>query len=120
MTGHRVLVFGGRDFYDGDAVNRALDSFRTRIEGQVFAVIHGGARGADSAAGRWARQHGLPEIVVNANWDRHGKAAGSMCNQWMLDFCHPTYAIAFPGGPGTRDMTRRCAAAGIAVWEPRA
>ena len=46
-----------------------------------------------------------------------GLSAGPARNQRMLDEGKPDAGIAFPGGPGTADMTRRLKEAGIPVWE---
>jgi hypothetical protein len=92
-----------------------MDALRAKFGD--FAVIQGGAKGADSLCGLWAKSKGLPTIVVEANWARYDKAAGSIRNQWMLDFCEPNYVVAFPGGIGTRNMIDKSKLKGITVWE---
>ena len=114
MTAHRVLVCGGRDFGDAFFVRDRLAELRQMLGD--FAVIQGGACGADRLAKEWAQSAGLPSIEVAANWTHYGKGAGATRNSWMLDFCFPTYAVAFPGGPGTADMARKCEARGVPVW----
>ena len=114
--GMRVLVCGGRDFTDETAVVNAL--FRLEdVKGDFTEIIHGGARGADALAGEFARLRRAKEIVFRANWKRDGKAAGPLRNQRMLDQGRPDLVIAFPGGRGTADMTRRARAAGVEVIE---
>jgi len=100
----RVLVCGGRDFKDKAKVFNTLDKmFITSDEDYCELVIHGGATGADSLAGEWARSHGIPEIVVPPNWDYYGKRAGLERNHWMLGL-DPDVVVAFPGGTGTKHM----------------
>lgn len=111
---HRVLCCGGRDFNDYNFVTQCLDELRQLLGD--FAVIHGGARGADSLAALWGKAKGLPVIEVAANWNFYNKSAGHIRNGWMLDFCFPTYAVAFPGGPGTANMIRQCENRGVVVW----
>jgi len=55
--------------------------------------------------------------VFLANWRTHGKAAGPIRNQQMLDEGRPHLVVAFPGGTGTADMVRRAKAAGVPVME---
>lgn len=112
MTPLRVLVFGGRDFTDAAIVDQALSML------PVGCIIHGGARGADTLAGEWGKRKGLPVLRVDAPWDVYGNRAGPIRNQWMLDWCSPTYAVGFPGGSGTRDMAHRCTVAGLPLWRP--
>lgn len=115
----RVLVCGGRDYDDYEAVRRELDACATRAAmlRTVLTVIHGGARGADSLAERWCKEHpnNLWTEVYYADWNVLGKAAGPMRNQQMINEGRPGSVIAFPGGRGTADMIRRAEAAGIEV-----
>ncbi len=113
-----ILVCGGRNYVGRDGLWEALNVIRhTRGRGQNVAIIHGGARGADSLAALFAQENGLCEIVVKANWEVHGKGAGPIRNQWMLDYCNPDLVVAFPGGAGTADMVRRARKAGVEVLE---
>ncbi len=118
MTNARVLCFGGRNYFDAEAINAALIHLLCGEFGPRPAIIHGDARGADSACGAWGKRRGLPVIAVAANWDVHGKAAGFMRNDWMMEYCMPTYAVGFPGGPGTKNMADKLAAAGVVTWFP--
>ena len=107
----RLLVTGGRDYSDFQALCTILDQIHK--ETPVTLLIHGGARGADSLAGAWAALRQTPVRVFTANWDLHGKAAGPLRNQQMLTEGHPDAYLAFPGGQGTADMVQRCRKQGI-------
>lgn len=86
-------------------------------DGLVDLIIHGGAAGADSSAGEWARsKYGVHEVKVNANWYLHGKAAGPMRNAAML-LLKPDLVIAFPGDRGTAHMVKLAREAGVEVVE---
>ena len=112
----RLLVCGGREFSDRDALFTALD--RAHAKRPVSLLIHGAARGADTLAGEWAAARGIAVEVYPARWDVDGrKRAGPIRNQRMLDEGKPDACVAFPGGRGTADMVRRCREAGIPVWE---
>lgn len=110
-----LIVCGNRDYSDSRAVFRALD--RVRAKYGVAKIKHGGARGADALAGRWAEECGVPVEVFDADWEQHGKRAGPIRNQAMAD-SGADGCIAFPGGRGTADMIQRATEAGIKVWEP--
>ena len=119
----RILVCGGRDFNDREAVALALKSYKpvplaTGVSDAI--IIVGGAPGADTLAEEWADCFGVRKRVFLANWQKHGKAAGPIRNQQMIDEGKPDLVIAFPGGRGTTDMVRRAKAAGIEVKEIRA
>ena len=114
----RVLFFGGRDFRDAGSIALALEALPGVLGTREFCVIHGDARGADRLAGMAAAARGLPVVIVPANWDFYKLAAGPVRNTWMLDFCLPTYAVGFPGGAGTANMTAQLKARGVPVWRP--
>ena len=108
----RVLVCGGRDYYDAETMEKVLANC---LVPDTDVVIHGGARGADALAGDIAgRVLGFPVEVYPADWYSHGKAAGPIRNQKMLD-TGIDLVLAFPGGRGTADMIRRARKAGVKV-----
>lgn len=106
----RVGVTGGRDYADRDAVHAAL-----RLLNRDDVLVHGAASGADSMCAEvWGDFLGRDVEPHPADWTRHGKAAGPIRNQEMVD-SGLDLLIAFPGGRGTADMVRRAEAAGIPV-----
>ncbi len=107
----RVLVCGGRDFCDTALAYKALD--RLHREHGFDVLIEGDARGADRIAGYWARRSGIDNLRFPADWSAHGKAAGPIRNQRMIDEGKPDLVVAFPGGRGTADMVSRAEKAGI-------
>lgn len=111
----RVLVCGGRTYDDFTHLQKTLDEIDALMP--ITELIHGGARGADRLADYWARSRGLTPRVFLADWDEHGKAAGPIRNQKMLDKGKPDLVIAFPGGRGTADMVSRAMKAGVVVRE---
>lgn len=112
--GLRLLVCGGRDFDDEAALFLTLAPYALRND---VTLICGMARGADALAYGWARFWGLSVDEFPADWKLHGRAAGPIRNQQMLDEGRPDTCIAFPGGNGTADMVRRCRIKGVPVVE---
>ena len=111
----KVIVCGGRDYNDREAVFAALD--KAHAKRPFSMVIHGGARGADTLAGQWAESRGIFSARVDALWDAHGKAAGPRRNRAMLTLL-PEGLVAFLGGRGTADMVAAARATGVKVWCP--
>lgn len=111
----KVLVCGGRDYCDSSTVWGELDTIRRNVPHDTMRVIQGGARGADQIAREWCCNREVAYENYAADWKVHGKAAGPLRNQRMLDQGKPDLVLAFPGGRGTADMVRRAEAAGVAV-----
>lgn len=110
----RVLVCGGRDFAGEALLCRVLDN---AAAGRRVVLVHGMAQGADMLADAWARRRGHSILGFRADWDKHGRAAGPIRNQRMIDKGMPELVVAFPGGRGTADMVRRAREANIEVIE---
>jgi predicted Rossmann-fold nucleotide-binding protein len=85
----------------------------------VHLLLHGGARGADAAIARAAHQLGWSALVMPAQWQRHGRAAGPIRNRELLEqavaralaHASPSHqvsvlVVAFPGGAGTASLVR--------------
>jgi hypothetical protein len=109
----RVLMCGSRTWVESEPIYEQVYWLEP---GDV--VIHGGAQGADSIAGRAAERSGLTVEVYRADWQKHGRAAGPIRNARMLAEGKPDRVIAFrmPGeSRGTDDMIRQAKAAGIPV-----
>lgn len=111
----RPIVCGGRQGVDPLDVFLELHKLH-RTHG-FQCIIHGNARGVDSDAREWAKLNKVLHAPFRADWDRHGKAAGPMRNQRMIDEGNPDGCIAFPGGKGTADMVTRARKAGLEVIE---
>jgi len=106
-----ILITGSRDFTDSAFINKKLDNALTVCKsGRLnLIIVHGGAKGADSIAGNWAKANGIETRVYPADWKTYGKRAGPLRNQQMLDEEKINYGYAFPldGSIGTYDMINR-------------
>ena len=106
----RVLVCGSREFADRKLLYGTLD-----LEcGSGTVIIHGGAPGADALAEEYAHWRGYATEVFHADWKTHGRAAGPMRNQKMIE-SNPDLVVAFPlaNSVGTHDTLRRAKRARI-------
>lgn len=105
----RVLVCGGRNFIDdGGIIHNALYSIHVGERGPISVIIHGGATGADSQGRIWAQHtEGVKHLLFKPDWHTHGRAAGPIRNQRMIDEGNPDLIVAVEGGRGTADMLRR-------------
>lgn len=110
----RILVTGGRNYHEDEVVFAALKAVRNIHHGSVTLIV-GDASGADLYARRSGYGYGWNVRVFQADWETHGKAAGPIRNQQMIDDGQPHLCFAFPGGAGTNDCVKRCRAAGIPV-----
>ncbi|WP_081343398.1 SLOG family protein [Mycobacteroides chelonae] len=114
----RILITGSRRWTDRAAIETALRSAAAGHSPREVTVVHGECPygGADIIAAAIADRLGFVVEPHPAAWKVHGKAAGPMRNQEMVDLgAH--LCLAFPDAEsrGTWDCVRRAAAAGIRV-----
>lgn len=109
----RVIICGSRDWADDKLVKQTICAYVSGF-GDV-TIVHGDCpTGADASARRWAVDRGALEERHPADWKKHGKAAGPIRNQEMVDL-GAFKCLAFWDGKsrGTLDMLERASRAGI-------
>ena len=105
----RVLICGSRDFNDYLKMKEVLDTC------VITSIVHGGAKGADTLAGRYGDEISVPVEVFPAEWSTYGRSAGPIRNTRMLTEGLPEMVIAFrkPYSRGTQNMIDQATANGI-------
>ena len=112
----RILITGSRDWNDGQRILDALEWVSTNHPPHTFTVVHGGARGAATMAHNAAESLRMAPEVHTADWDKHGKPAGVIRKQYMVDL-GADICLAVPIGErrGTRHCMNAAHKAGIRV-----
>jgi hypothetical protein len=108
----QILVTGSRDWEDVELIRSAIRSVY-----EPGAVLHhGGAKGADTIAGAYARGVGLEVIEHPAQWSTYGRRAGFLRNKEMVEL-QPDVVLAFQrfGSKGTQHTIDLAVERGIRV-----
>ena len=84
MPNFKVIVAGGREFTNYEFVREKLLFFLQNKLPNV-TIISGGATGADALGEQFAKENNLELIVVPANWEKYGRAAGPRRNAEMAE-----------------------------------
>jgi len=87
----RVIIAGSRDIGEGDqcgaVVQRLGSIFDACLPGaERVEIISGGCRGVDRCGEILAERRGFALRIFPADWDTHGKKAGPIRNQQMIDY----------------------------------
>lgn len=113
----KILVTGDRNWSDINSVHSVLSSFPKNT-----ILIHGCCRGLDLICAAIGESLGFEIRAYPADWNTHGKSAGPMRNQRMIDSEHSEkekidFCLAFhddiASSKGTADMIARAKAANI-------
>lgn len=117
--GLNVAIVGSRKWAEEMGEERAREAC---AQVQVFVgnlplntcVVSGGAPGVDTWAEQAARRRGLPVLVFKADWDKHGKRAGFLRNQDIVDAAAIVVAFTY-GSRGTANTIEKARKKGIPV-----
>jgi hypothetical protein len=109
----RIVVCGGRDFNDRSMLSCVL--WRVHERRGLAEVVHGGQRGAEQMASRWAFEYDVQRTEVRAEWRKYGSAKALMIrNRRMFDL-KPHGLVAFPGDGNSRTVVQSARERGVPV-----
>lgn len=78
-----LLVAGSRTFSNYHRLEMELDKFISEHPHEHYIIVEGGAKGADTFARVYAKNHGHQWIEFPAKWNELGKRAGYVRNEEM-------------------------------------
>ena len=79
----RLAIVGSRGFDNYETLCAVVDELRKVHD--ISTIVSGGAKGADSLAEQYAKDHNLEMIVYPADWNTHGRKAGYIRNVEIWD-----------------------------------
>ncbi len=108
-----VAIIGSRDFTDYALLKATL----AKVKGTVTGIVSGGARGADSLGGRYAREHGIPLTEFPAQWKKPDgstdRGAGMRRNSDIVNAADALIAFWDGESRGTADSLQKAIERGI-------
>ena len=82
----RILILGSQNFSDFDLVRNTFSLLIDPLSNpEDVTIVHGNARGADRVSGFIAKEKGYQVEAHEPNWNLHGKKAGPIRTQQMID-----------------------------------
>lgn len=81
----RIIVCGSRTYNLREQLEHEMNLIIEWEKPKELTIVTGAATGADTLAYNWANRHNYRTEQHPANWNKHGKAAGPIRNQKMLD-----------------------------------
>jgi hypothetical protein len=79
----KLAVIGSRTFNNYITLKIVIDDLCDAFN--IDTIVSGGAKGADRLAEVYADEHHLKLDVYPADWDKHGRAAGYIRNNFIWD-----------------------------------
>jgi len=91
----KLLITGSRKCIESDY--EKFESFLNKLliekDLEITEMIHGGAKGADQFADRWAKARRIPVTVFRPDYDYYGRKAPLVRNDVMVELCDACVAI---------------------------
>jgi len=101
-----LIIAGSRSFTDYGRLEKEVLSFlkEHKAKNEKVSIISGRAKGADTLGEKFADKFGLEKILMPAEWEKYGKAAGHIRNRVMRGMA--THCMVFWDGksPGSKNM----------------
>jgi len=98
----RVIIAGSRTIDDYALLETTIEE--SGWEDQISVVVYGGAKGVDRLGLGYAMSNDIPVSSFLADWERYGKAAGSIRNEQMAKNADALIAIWDGISKGTKNM----------------
>ena len=102
---YKVIIAGSRGFSNYKLLKETCDEFlKEKAKDKNIVIISGGAKGADKAGEKYARDCGYDLEVYPANWNKYGKSAGFRRNEQMAEAADAVIAFWNGESHGTKHM----------------
>ena len=103
----KLAIIGSRNFNDYELLKRWAYVYLTAAWGHNVIIVSGGAKGADSLSEKFAEEYAYKKEIYLPNWEKHGKAAGFIRNQKIIDACDMVLAFWDGQSKGTEDSIKK-------------
>lgn len=120
----KIIVCGGRHFYDYELLKRKIQTVINmhHLKYEDIEIVSGHCEGADMLGEKYAQEFGASITIFPAQWEKYGRAAGPIRNKQMVDYIKEDenpLVIAFtsPRTKGTRNTIKEAKKLNIPVIE---
>lgn len=89
----KLLITGSRKYDDFEKMNQVIKHLAKVTDSKITMLLHGGAKGADTLAQKWADENGIKTHVIKPNYEKHGKVAPLIRNKELVKLADITLAF---------------------------
>lgn len=111
----RAAIVGSRGITDASALADLLEPYRD----QIAEVITGGAKGVDTLAESWAKQHGKRLTVIRPDYAQYKRAAPLIRNRQIVSEADEVFILWDGHSRGTANAKKEAERQGKPTHERR-
>lgn len=111
----KVAIVGSRNFRSFSVLKNRMDFYLKNQNPEEITIISGGANGADTLARLYAKEECYKMIEHLADWDKHGKSAGFIRNNLIVEAADVLVAFWDGTSKGTLSSIKLAEKKGIPV-----
>lgn len=91
----KLLITGSRKCTESDYVKfeEFLNNLIVEKDLEITEMIHGGAKGADQFADRWAKARMIPVTTIRPDYNKYGTPAPLIRNDELVKMCDACVAV---------------------------
>ena len=104
----KVAIVGSRTFTDYELAEKFIDKVCDDDAILISKIISGGAKGADTIAEEYARNHNIETQIFKPDWEKYGKSAGYKRNVDIIENCDICIAFWDGESKGTKHDIDLC------------
>ena len=94
-----LAVVGTQQFHNYERLCEVLEPYKQ----ETGMVVSGAAVGTDTLGARWAKENNIPLVEFLPDWNKYGKAAGPIRNEYIIGNANKVVAVWSPDCRGTKN-----------------
>ena len=103
----KIAVVGSRSITDKNLVISFMEECHL-FNYDDDKIVSGGARGVDTIAENYAKEHKMKTAIFKPDWDKYGKSAGMIRNADIIGKCDKCICIWDGESNGTKNDIELC------------
>lgn len=96
----KVAIIGSRNLY--------VDDFKKYLPPDTTEIVSGGAKGIDTCAERYAKNHNIPIKIFLPKYEKYGRSATLKRNIEIIDYADTVLAFWDGKSKGTKFVINKC------------
>ncbi len=109
----KIAIVGSRSFTDYALLVAEVERLEASLSTKITGIVSGGAKGIDTLAEAYAREHSIPMQIIRPDYATYGRRAPLVRNKEIVKAADVVLAIWDGQSPGTAHALKMARELGI-------